>query len=290
MADDELEYVYQSAKVVRGTEDRTIRKWQANGWELHTRSHALVRTELTFRRVKPKSPVVYIKAFATKTLTAFRGLQPATQRRVLAGASAVVVLIILGSVIAGIAGGGDTTKPSAVPTNAAVEPSETPEETPSQDPSEEPSNEPSVEASSEPAPAPTKTPKPSKPAEATGPVTPAQVLSAFQAFIDERAAANVMVAKAVTEISLDKRVITVTFDPAAAGVSQAQFDAGNSFDNPYDPSESLADFASSPISSNDDAAVRLRAAIDSITAVHANGKTLGTRTTAEIIKLNGLDK
>lgn len=45
----------KSVRVIRGTESRTITKWQRAGWELESQSRAsLLRSELTFRRVRPR--------------------------------------------------------------------------------------------------------------------------------------------------------------------------------------------------------------------------------------------
>lgn len=44
-----------SVKAIRGTERRTISKWESQGWEFHTQTPGAVRTDLTFRRVKPKT-------------------------------------------------------------------------------------------------------------------------------------------------------------------------------------------------------------------------------------------
>src|SRR4051794_25450228 len=56
-ADDDAQYEFKSVRAIRGTEARTIAKWQKAGWELDTQSQGpLLRTEMTFRRVKPKAP------------------------------------------------------------------------------------------------------------------------------------------------------------------------------------------------------------------------------------------
>lgn len=120
------------------------------------------------------------------------------------------------------------------------------------------------------------------------PVTDAQVVNAFRTYIAERAAANVTIAKAVTDVSFSDRVLQVTFDPAAVGMDQETFDDINPFNNPYDPDESLADFVSTPILSSTDLGIRLRKAIDRIETVYADGTPDGARTTAEIIELNEL--
>jgi hypothetical protein len=55
MTDDgEVKYESKSVRTIRGLEARTIAKWEKEGWELTDQTQALVRAEMTFRRVKPK--------------------------------------------------------------------------------------------------------------------------------------------------------------------------------------------------------------------------------------------
>ncbi len=51
----EVTYETRTIRAVRGMEPRTIKKWEADGWELVSQSPGKVQTELTFRRPKPKS-------------------------------------------------------------------------------------------------------------------------------------------------------------------------------------------------------------------------------------------
>lgn len=56
MADDKFRYESKSVRAIRGTEERTVAKWQKLGWEhIHTRTGTL-RSEITLRRPKPKPP------------------------------------------------------------------------------------------------------------------------------------------------------------------------------------------------------------------------------------------
>jgi hypothetical protein len=114
-------------------------------------------------------------------------------------------------------------------------------------------------------------------------VNDSEVVSAFRSFFAERAAAGVMVGKAVTNVSYVDRVVRVTFDPAAAGVTQETFDQFNSFDN-------LAKFAAATIAFDEPIGNRLRPAIDSIDTVNPAGTSLGTLSSNEILALNGLSK
>lgn len=53
--DAEVVYESNTVRVVRGMESRTIQKWEGDGWELVSQTPGKLRTELTFRRPKPKS-------------------------------------------------------------------------------------------------------------------------------------------------------------------------------------------------------------------------------------------
>jgi hypothetical protein len=113
------------------------------------------------------------------------------------------------------------------------------------------------------------------------PVTDSEVISAFQSFFAERAANGALFGKAVTNVSYSNRKVRVTFDPAAAGVSQELFDQVNPFDN-------LAEFAAVPVAFNNSVGNRLRPAIDSIETVTPAGASLGTLSATEILAINGL--
>lgn len=118
MADNgDVQYRYQSMKVIRGREARTIKKMQNDGWELHTQDQGRLRTEMTFRSVKKPTPWRLIAAIA-------------------------VVVILALAVVGGIAalqGGDDASNVATAPPSEGL--SETPSEnapSPSQEPSEEP--------------------------------------------------------------------------------------------------------------------------------------------------------
>jgi hypothetical protein len=103
MADDAPKYEYTSVRAIRGTEGRTIAKWVHDGWELDAQSGGgMLRTELTFRRVKAK----------------------VAPWRVLAVAGAVVVLalVIAIGVITERRGGSGTTDAAAVTSAPAEQP------------------------------------------------------------------------------------------------------------------------------------------------------------------------
>lgn len=116
------QYKFETVKVVRGMENRTITKRQNEGWEFVSQTPGKLRTELTFRRVKRNIPV-----------------------RLLAIAGAVVVVLVGTAIGVAVAVGGsdDDSKPAAV-SSTTDEPTENPTEEPPDEPSE-----PEVSASEE---------------------------------------------------------------------------------------------------------------------------------------------
>lgn len=124
---------------------------------------------------------------------------------------------------------------------------------------------------------------PATPTTTPDAVTDEEVLSTFRSFLAERAAAGVLVAKAVTTVSYENRVLRVTFDPAAAGVDDTTFANVNPFEN-------LANLVATPIAYDDAVGKRLRPAIDAIETVKPDGTSLGTYTAADILKLNDLSQ
>lgn len=53
VTDTAVKYKTMTVQVLRGTESRAVRKWEAQGWELVSQSPATLRTELVFRRPRP---------------------------------------------------------------------------------------------------------------------------------------------------------------------------------------------------------------------------------------------
>ncbi|WP_113684648.1 DUF4839 domain-containing protein [Blastococcus atacamensis] len=113
---DDAQYEFTSVQAVRGTEARTVAKWEKDGWELDRRDQGLLRTELVFRRVKPAT-------FGASVLAALRRLSPTAQRSLLAVAGVLVVLAVAGGVIDGTRGGGGDAEPAASSTETSAEPS-----------------------------------------------------------------------------------------------------------------------------------------------------------------------
>jgi len=106
-------------------------------------------------------------------------------------------------------------------------------------------------------------------------VTNADVIAAFQGFINDRASAGVVIAKAATNVSFSNRVVTVTVDPSKVGLTLSDFQSINPFDN-------LAEFYGDPIMFDDETGTRLRPAIDSASVVLPDGTNMGSATTAQL--------
>ena len=135
-----------TVKAIRGREAATKTKWQNQGWELVSQSQGTLRSELNFRKVKPKG----LGAYMAQGYAAFRGLSPKIQLGLLAGVGALL-LIGISAIVVGSLSGGDAPTPIAAPAptpaTAPAQPSATPTEV-----LEEPSA-----ASATPSPAPTIT-------------------------------------------------------------------------------------------------------------------------------------
>ncbi|TFV66368.1 UNVERIFIED_ORG: hypothetical protein E4P37_06630 [Bacillus sp. AZ43] len=64
----------KTVQAVRGTEARTIAKWEADGWHLVDRDQGTFRTALTFRRPRPRMSRATAAAFAGLAVVAVGGL------------------------------------------------------------------------------------------------------------------------------------------------------------------------------------------------------------------------
>jgi hypothetical protein len=127
-AGDDVRYEYTSARALRGTEARTIAKAAKDGWELDSQTQGTLRTELTFRRVKPKNAWQLCVAFFAAHWSAFGRLKSTTQQFALAAAGGMVVLALVVAVVVASRPGGSTPQATTAPTEVA--PSEQPSETP----------------------------------------------------------------------------------------------------------------------------------------------------------------
>ncbi len=142
-AGDQVSYLFMTVKAIRGRETATKTKWQNQGWEFVSQSQGTLRSEMNFRRVKPRG----LGAYMAQGYAAFRGLNPKMQLGLLAGLGALLLMCILGIVVGSLSGGDAPTptaatattpatasvQPSAAPTKALEEPSEAPA-TPSPEP------------------------------------------------------------------------------------------------------------------------------------------------------------
>lgn len=115
-ADDNVQYELKSVQVLRGRESRAKAKWHNQGWEFVSENRGTLRTELSFRRAKPKTLVDHVVSMAA----AFRRLQPKTQS-VLVASCALIVAGIIGFVV-GAQSGGEAPTPSSVRTAASTAP------------------------------------------------------------------------------------------------------------------------------------------------------------------------
>ena len=116
-ADDNVQHEFKSVQALRGRESSAKAKWQDQGWEFVSENRGTLRTELNFRRVKPKTVGAYLLSF----VAAFRRLQPKTQLALVASCALILVAGIIGIVV-GTQSGGDTPNPSAAQTTASTAP------------------------------------------------------------------------------------------------------------------------------------------------------------------------
>jgi hypothetical protein len=112
-----VQYEFKSVQALRGRESSAKEKWQHQGWELVSENRGRMRTELSFRRVKPKT----LAAHLLSIVATFRRKQPKTQLVLVASCALILGAGIIGIVV-GTQSGGDTPKPSAAPSTAAVAP------------------------------------------------------------------------------------------------------------------------------------------------------------------------
>lgn len=155
---DDVQYLCHVVKTIRGRETSTRAKLESQGWEFVSQSQGRLRTEMTFRRVKPRS----LGAFLQKGWAAFRGLTPKTQRILLAAIGTLVLVLVVVGVVA--AQGGGSAAPTAAPPAAPAEPSATTPGPPTVGPSEDPTTGPTETPTAEPSKKPSRTPsvEPSK--------------------------------------------------------------------------------------------------------------------------------
>ena len=253
MVDDLPQYRTNTVRTIRGLEASAIAKHQADGWELVSQvPGTMLRTELNFRKLKP-NPWWHKLPAPVNGLIARVIANP--RSKWVAGAAVFAILagiITIGAIA-------ENSRPEIV------------------------ALEPTASSSAPVKPAATPTPTLTETAAASA-VADEEVVAVFQDFINERAAAGVVLAQTVSSITYVDRVVVVTFDPAAAGIDQATFDFV------LEGSENVAYFVASPVAFSDEVGDRMRPAIDSIVTVAADGTPLGTYSAAQILELNGLSK
>lgn len=118
MADDDVQYKYQSVKVIRGRAASTIAKMKDDGWELESQNTGTLRTDMTFRRVTTPTKTPWLP------LAAILG--------------AGVLLLSAGGIVLAVQGRDDTPSATNTPSATASTPSEAPSEEATPTPSEEP--------------------------------------------------------------------------------------------------------------------------------------------------------
>lgn len=88
----QMRYEFKTVHAIRGTERRSIAKWESEGWQLATQERGTLRTELRFQR--PKKHV---------------------NRMVLVAGAGLFVIVVVGIIIGAIIGGADPAATSADP-------------------------------------------------------------------------------------------------------------------------------------------------------------------------------
>jgi hypothetical protein len=114
-ADDTVQHEFKSVQALRGRENSAKAKWQNQGWEFVSENRGTLRTELNFRRVKPKT----LGSHLLSMVASFRGTQPKTRSVLVASCALILVAAIIGIVV-GTQGGADTPNPSAAQAKAAT--------------------------------------------------------------------------------------------------------------------------------------------------------------------------
>lgn len=105
---EEPRFQTTTSTVIRGLEKRTIAKRQSEGWELVSEAPGALRTELTFRRPKPKTPWLL-----------FAGVG--------AGAAVLAGVIAIGTALGGVGDEGASSSQAASTASAAPRTTEAPE-------------------------------------------------------------------------------------------------------------------------------------------------------------------
>jgi hypothetical protein len=102
-AEDHVQHEFKSVQALRGRESGAKAKWQNQGWEFVSENRGKLRTELNFRRAKPKTLGTYLLS----GVASFRGLQPKTRLALVASCALILAAGTIGIVV-GTQSGGDT--------------------------------------------------------------------------------------------------------------------------------------------------------------------------------------
>lgn len=116
-ADGNVQYEFKSVQALRGRERSAKAKWQDQGWEFVSEDRGTLRTELKFRRVKPKSFAAHLLSVGA----IFRRMRPKT-KIVLVGSCALIMVAGAIGIVVGTQSGGDTADPSAAESTASTAP------------------------------------------------------------------------------------------------------------------------------------------------------------------------
>src|SRR3954468_6807167 len=95
-ADGNVPYELKCMQVLRGRETSAKAKWQNRGWEFVSENRGTLRTELNFRRVKPKT----LGSHVLSMVATFRRPQPTTRSVLVASCALILVAGIIGIAVA----------------------------------------------------------------------------------------------------------------------------------------------------------------------------------------------
>jgi hypothetical protein len=115
-ADDNEQHEFKSVQALRGRESAAAAKWQGQGWELVSENRGTLRTELKFRRVKPKTFGAHLLSIVAN----LRRMQPKTLLVLLA--SCALILVASLGIVAGTQSGAETPKPNTARSTASAAP------------------------------------------------------------------------------------------------------------------------------------------------------------------------
>ena len=87
-----MQYEFKSVQALRGRESSAKAKWQNQGWEFVSQNRGTLRTELNFRRAKPKT----FGAHLLSIVATLRRMQPKTQLVLVASCALILVASIIG--------------------------------------------------------------------------------------------------------------------------------------------------------------------------------------------------